>query len=664
MKYRKDIDGLRAVAVIFVLLYHAEFQYDYKIWFQGGFVGVDIFFVISGYLISNIIFRELFKKQKFNFRNFFERRFRRIFPLLITVMSFSTIYAYIVYYPSELFEYIKSALTSLFFSSNIYFYVSATDYGSENSLFIPLLHTWSLGIEEQFYLVFPLLAVLFFKRNYSIKRFLFIFTILSFGFAIILTQLNQPLSFYNPLSRFWEILVGSLIAYYEVFQNDKFEVLRSKIFKTSLLMYVSIFGLLISLLTFNSNSNHPRINSLLPVLCTAVILVNSKQSLVTKLFTNKAFSFIGVISYSLYLWHYPIFAFFRKFYRTENIVFTNYTKLLLLFAVFVISVWSYYFIEQPFRKTKQKNNYFSLRILFAYTISFFIISSYIFNTNGLEQFMIENKLSSEEVGKIYISKEINKSLYDFMYEEDCKFWSRNIDDNFIDKFNSCSLLYKNAIVVIGDSHAMNIYNIFAKSNSFDFIVGLSQGGCRPHGCSNNVTNHYVASNEFFKENSQQIHKIIFHQSGSYLIRDSNGQEDSQLSFDTLEYSYANDNFVTIAEYLISISKNNEIVWLGPFVEYRYEPIDALSNSNKLKINNNSELIFNSLYGELLEFASQYDEFVYVPFEDLVVVSTEALIEYNNSICFQFLDTDHFSECGESFLANNLNKRIIDSLSNG
>ena len=181
---------------------------------------------------------------------------------------------------------------------------------------------------------------------------------------------------------------------------------------------------------------------------------------------------------------------------------------------------------------------------------------------------------------------------------------------------------------------MNIYNIFAKSNSFDFIVGLSQV-MQTHGCSN-VTNHYIASNEFCKEeNSQQIHKIIFHQSGSYLIRDSNGQEDSQLSFDTLEYSYANDNFVTIAEYLISISKNNEIVWLGPFVEYRYEPIDALSNSNKLKINNNSELIFNSLYGELLEFVSQYDEFVYVPFEDLVVVSTEALIEYNNSICFNF-----------------------------
>ena len=107
--------------------------------------------------------------------------------------------------------------------------------------------------------------------------------------------------------------MGSLIAYYEVFQNDKFEVLRSKFFKTSLLMYVSIFGLLISLFTFNSNINHPGINSLLPVLCTAVILVNSKQSLVTKLFTNKAFSFIGVISYSLYLWHYPIFAFLENF---------------------------------------------------------------------------------------------------------------------------------------------------------------------------------------------------------------------------------------------------------------------------------------------------------------------------------------------------------------
>ena len=128
------------------------------------------------------------------------------------------------------FEYIKSALTSLFFSSNIYFYLSATDYGSENSLFIPLLHTWSLGIEEQFYLIFPLLAVLFLRRNYPIKRFLFILQFYLW-IAIILTQLNQPLSFYNPLSRFWEILVGSLIAYYEVFQNDKFEVLRSKFLK-------------------------------------------------------------------------------------------------------------------------------------------------------------------------------------------------------------------------------------------------------------------------------------------------------------------------------------------------------------------------------------------------------------------------------------------------
>ncbi len=184
LKYRPEIDGLRAISVISILLYHAELSFFDKILFTGGFVGVDIFFVISGYLISNIIFSELLQNKNFNFANFYERRARRILPMLFVVLLISCPIAFYILLPNNFHEYIDSIISSIFFFSNFFFYSVATEYGAESSLLKPLLHTWSLAIEEQFYLFFPIIVFLLFKfhQNLLIKILTLLFLVSFFFF--------------------------------------------------------------------------------------------------------------------------------------------------------------------------------------------------------------------------------------------------------------------------------------------------------------------------------------------------------------------------------------------------------------------------------------------------------------------------------------------------
>jgi peptidoglycan/LPS O-acetylase OafA/YrhL len=163
LSYRAEIDGLQAIAVVSVILYHAQMVLFGRDWFEGGFIGVDIFFVIGGYLITSIILSELESKGSFSFMNFYERRARRILLVLFVVIFVSIPFAWQKLLPSDFVEYAESILASLLFASNFFFYFSTTEYGADSALLKPFLHTWSLGVEEQFYLVFPILAIVAFK---------------------------------------------------------------------------------------------------------------------------------------------------------------------------------------------------------------------------------------------------------------------------------------------------------------------------------------------------------------------------------------------------------------------------------------------------------------------------------------------------------------------
>lgn len=216
--YRAELDGLRAIAVISVILYHAKFNILGSDWFRGGFIGVDIFFVISGYLISRIILLELSHFGSFSFLNFYERRARRILPMLFVVIFATIPLAWSKLLPSDFVEYANSIIASLFFGSNFFFYNNAISYGADSALLKPFLHTWSLAIEEQFYLVFPLLCILAYRFFWQHFISVIILTsVISLSLSEILTSSNPELNFYLPFSRYWELAIGSLLAYREIY---------------------------------------------------------------------------------------------------------------------------------------------------------------------------------------------------------------------------------------------------------------------------------------------------------------------------------------------------------------------------------------------------------------------------------------------------------------
>lgn len=364
LSYRPEIDGLRAIAVGCVILYHAQFVLFDQIWFKGGFLGVDIFFVISGYLITRIILSELLTKGYLNFSRFYERRARRILPMLILIIYVSLPFAWLKLLPSDFVEYAESILTSLFFGSNVYFYYTTTEYGSGSALLKPLLHTWSLSVEEQFYLIFPITAYFvfkFFRQHFCI--FLIVAFVSSLVFATVTETRATILNFYLPFSRIWELAAGALLAYKELFTPLK-KGLSGKFLSTLGVTLVAC-----SIFLFDEKTPHPGIFTLTPIIGASLIIgFSTSGDFVGRILASKPFVSIGLISYSAYLWHFPIFA-FSRINANEPV---NIEKVGLISIILLLSVLSYKFIELPCRNEKIiKKKLFAKIIIFPIIVLMF-----------------------------------------------------------------------------------------------------------------------------------------------------------------------------------------------------------------------------------------------------------------------------------------------------
>ena len=330
--YRPEIDGLRAIAVVSVILYHAQITILGHQPFQGGFIGVDIFFVISGYLITSIILKELVTTGSFSFKHFYERRIRRILPVLLFVMLVSLPFAWMYLLPTSFIDFSKSILYSLGFSSNFYFHYTGQQYGAESGLLKPFLHTWSLSVEEQYYILFPIILLVVFKffRKYLIHLLILGF-VMSLGLADWGSRNHPSFNFYILLTRGWELLAGSLLAYFEITKNHR------STNKTLNLILPTIGLLLVGLSIFFSNDEmrHPSLYTLTPIIGVCLIIwFADEKDIITKILSTKPLVAIGLISYSLYLWHYPIFAFARMHEFIQGNLFN------LLFLGVIISILS------------------------------------------------------------------------------------------------------------------------------------------------------------------------------------------------------------------------------------------------------------------------------------------------------------------------------------
>jgi peptidoglycan/LPS O-acetylase OafA/YrhL len=443
--YRPEIDGLRAVAVGAVILYHANIpQFEWA----GGFMGVDIFFVISGYLITSIILKELIATNTFSFKLFYERRVRRIIPVLCLVMISSLPFAWFYLFPSYLLEFSKSILLSSSFLSNYYFYYSGQEYGAIDGFLKPFLHTWSLSVEEQFYILFPIILLIIFKfYRYSIIFFLIAGFLASFFLANFFSSINNSLSFYFIITRIWELLAGSVLAYFEITQGKRGSYKKIK----KILPTLGLVLIIHSFIYFDDQMYHPSYYTLSPIVGTCLIIwFSDKKDIITMFLSTKLIVGIGLISYSLYLWHYPIFSFVKiNGFVSGDLI----KKLLIIPILFILSIFSYLFVEKKFRNKK-----FEFRKLSVYLIFTFLILI-IFNVAIIKNDGFPNRFAYfNEINPNYNPD--NNSLRKNRYEE-----------VILDKKKFNPNKYK--ILIIGDSHGEDLYLSLYRNNELfkdvDFI---------------------------------------------------------------------------------------------------------------------------------------------------------------------------------------------------
>lgn len=332
--YRPDIDGLRAIAVAAVVGYHA-----FPSLFPGGFVGVDIFFVISGYLISKHIWEEL-ALEKFSIKTFYERRVRRIFPALIIVLLFCLFFGWVVLTPGEYEQLGKHITGGAGFVSNLIYWKEA-GYFDNAADTKPLLHLWSLGIEEQFYIFWPLILAWLWRQPHHAKWALPSLLITSFIYSQIVVTQNVVTDFYSPLTRFWELGLGAMMAHKSI-RNYKLNTNS-----LSLLSWAGLGFILISIAIVNHHDPFPGAWALLPAMGAAFIIKAGEGAWLNQLLlARKWIVWIGLISYPLYLWHWPLLSFARIM---ESAPPSPSLRATLIVASIILAWMTYELIEKPIR---------------------------------------------------------------------------------------------------------------------------------------------------------------------------------------------------------------------------------------------------------------------------------------------------------------------------
>jgi peptidoglycan/LPS O-acetylase OafA/YrhL len=472
LKYRADIDGLRAVAVLSVLAFHIGL-----IGFKGGFVGVDVFFVISGYLISSIIFAEI-SASRFTITGFYERRIRRIFPALVAVLGVATVAAVVYLLPGELIDYAKSMLAATSSSSNFYFWWHSGYFSSPTSK--PLLHTWSLAVEEQFYILFPLFLMLvrrFFPQR--LKTAVIVLFVLSFAASWIVVARNQDTAFYMPYTRAWELLLGTLLSL-SIFPRLGSAWLRN------MATLGGIGMILCSVLLYSQETLFPGPSALLPCVGSALIIWAGEAggSLVGSVLSWRPVVFVGLISYSLYLWHWPVIVLHQmgmllgqgSMAVVGHSNFLSGHRLDMLIEVtlsFVLAILSWRFVERPFRSGGLR---LAGRPLFAMTgVVLAVLMACALWTVKAQGF--RGRFSEKA---LQVASALGEETQDQSLRTGVCFITT---DYHFEKYNFDTCLHqdtnKKNYLLLGDSHSAMLWPALSSALPSSHVMQASTAGCEP-----------------------------------------------------------------------------------------------------------------------------------------------------------------------------------------
>nr|DAQ88265.1 MAG TPA: putative acyltransferase [Caudoviricetes sp.] len=360
-RYRSDIDGLRALAVLLVFAYHLKLSP-----FSGGFIGVDVFFVISGFLITGIVIKAI-DRNSFSLSDFFNRRIKRIVPNVFLVASCTIIAGWFILLPKDYSSLISSYLYTSIYAANFYFWKATGAYFSSSADEMPLLHMWSLAVEEQYYFIWPIIILLALKhiKTKHIGVITLIISVFAFIFSEIMARRYAGFSYYMPITRSGGLLLGSALA----LMNRDYKKIRE--FNSYIVVILGTILIAASSVTVNKLSVFPGLNSAIPSFGAMLVILGGNGfngNVISKIYGSKIISTIGLLSFSIYLWHWPLIA-----YSTYmGVIDSLEVKLTIVLLTFILSYLSLKFIENPIRKSK-----ISFVRSFIFINTFFIATAFI-----------------------------------------------------------------------------------------------------------------------------------------------------------------------------------------------------------------------------------------------------------------------------------------------
>jgi peptidoglycan/LPS O-acetylase OafA/YrhL len=502
----------------------------------------------------------------------------------------SLILSWFLLLPIEIVDFSKSVISVLFFVSNFFFYSSQTEYGAVDALNIPLLHTWSLSIEEQFYLFFPIIISIVYKfKREKITAFLLFLSVLSLCVAEIMSRGGDSiLNFFSTLSRIWELLLGSIFAVFVIEGKLKFKNRYE-----NFLCYAGFLAIVIPILIFNDSTRNPSLLTLIPVMgtCLVIITTDKNKNFLNIVLSSKILVGIGLISYSLYLWHFPIFAFSRITEFTQGEILR---KILLILVIFLLSVFSYWFIEKPFRKHKikfKKVNFLIIPSIFVLLFSSLLIN----HKDGVSKRfapIISNSL------EMYVKSPMGTLFKDNCEKNFCFFFKEN----------------KKKIFLVGDSHARSLLvNLKKKLENYNFqFISAIRGGCfffpefkLDENCDDiyfqkitNLINNNPNSTVIFSGHLPLfLYNLKVINNGKKII---NVVNNNRVIEATGSYS---DIRISFIENVKKIAKSNNVILVYPVPEVGFHPLRRLANKNIYE----DRSFFSSL--DLKELSTKFDNYI-------------------------------------------------------
>ncbi len=560
LAYRPEIDGLRAVAVAPVILFHAGFAP-----FSGGYVGVDVFFVISGYLITTILLADL-SRGAFSIARFYERRARRLLPALFVVLGVSSVWAAAALPPPDAERFFESLLATLLFVSNFYFEEN-TGYFDPAAEAQPLLHTWSLAVEEQFYLVFPLLLLTLSRRAPGATPIVLAALLLaSLVAAEIGARRFADTNFYMLPTRLWELLAGALCALALAGGPPR----PHRLF--SALGLALIVG---SVLLLSPDAPTPSL-AIAPAVLGAVlvILFAGPGAETTRLLSHPALVGVGLVSYSAYLWHQPLFAFARLGAVEPP---SDGAMGALALASLGLAWLTWRFVETPFRRrgpSAPPRRTLALSGL-AGAVALGAVGAAGVATGGFERFYLA-RLAPDQAALYQAVKAATTRPERLPDDGACRFHVERLSATALARVEACAARHGPGVAVIGDSHAMDVYAAYAGATAEPFVFGLAQGRCRAHdpgrGCA------YEALLAALADRPAALSRFVYAQAGFRLLVDADGRQIGRDAFraETLPPLAADPAKIErVADYLDRLAAFGRVVWLGPRLEPHVPPWSLL-----------------------------------------------------------------------------------------